>query len=114
MTKKLILFISLLVLGCSPLWEEPPYQVYFSDNSKKLGYSLGEGAFIGRIDEPKLIASNDKYISVLACPENICSYFYIDKVNDHKYAEHNEFVFGPYTRDEFTALEFQLALPKLK
>ena len=64
MTKKLILFISLLVLGCSPLWEEPPYKVYFSDNSKKLGYSLGEGAFIGRIDEPKLIASNDKYISV--------------------------------------------------
>ena len=64
MTKKLILFISLFVLGCSPLWEEPPYQVYFIDNSKKLGYSLGEGAFIGRIDEPKMIASNDKYISV--------------------------------------------------
>jgi len=50
----------------------------------------------------------------LACPENICSYFYIDKVNDHKYAEHNEFVFGPYTKEEFTALELQLALPKLK
>ncbi|WP_105254938.1 hypothetical protein [Pseudoalteromonas sp. T1lg75] len=96
------------------MWKELPYEVYYIDGAKTLGYSLGDGAYIGRVDEPKYIATNTKYISVYACPENTCSYFYIDKTKDHKFAEHNEFVFGPYTKAQFAGLESKLGLPQLK
>ncbi|WP_077343068.1 hypothetical protein [Pseudocolwellia agarivorans] len=110
----ILILVSLFLIGCSPTWKELPYEVYYIDGTKTLGYSLGEGAYIGRIDEPKYISSNAKYISVYACPENSCSYFYIDKVNDHKFAEHNEFVFGPYTKEQFSGLESKFGLPQLK
>ena len=105
--------MSLLVVSCSPTWKELPYEVYYIDGTKTLGYSLGKGAYIGRVYEPKFISSNDKYISVYACPEDSCSYFYIDKVNDHKFAEYYEFVFGPYTKEQFSGLELKLGLPQL-
>lgn len=110
----LLVLASLFLVGCSPTWKELPYEVYYIAGTKTLGYSLGEGAYVGRVDEPKHIGSNAKYISVYACPDNSCSYFYIDKVNDHKYAEHNEFVFGPYTKVQYSGLESTLELPQLQ
>lgn len=106
--------MSLLLVGCSPNWEDIPYKIFFIDGTKKLGYSLGGGSFIGRVDEPKHISSNTKYISVYACPEKSCSYFYIDKLNDHKFAEYDQFVFGPYTKEQFSSLVAELGLPRLK
>ncbi|WP_054015699.1 hypothetical protein [Pseudoalteromonas sp. R3] len=112
---KVILMLALLsIAGCSPSWKETPYEVYYIDGTDTLGYSLGGGGFIGRLDKPKLISSNSKYISVYACPTSTCSYFYIDKINDHKFAEHNEFVFGPFTKQQFSHLEHKLGLPLLK
>jgi len=105
--------VSLFLLGCSPSWEEQPYEVYWIDGTQTLGYSLGEGAYIGRIDEPKTIESNEKYISVFACPYISCSYYYIDKIKDHKFAEHDEFVYGPFTKLQFSNLIDSLGLPKL-
>lgn len=109
-----LLIVSLFIVGCSPTWKESPYEVYWIDGSKALGFSLGEGAYIRRVDEPISISSNAKYISVYACPETSCSYFYIDKVNDHQFAEHDEFVFGPFSKEQFLMLQSQLGLAKLE
>lgn len=106
-----LVLVSLFLSGCSPVWEEPPYEVYYIDGTKTLGHSLGEGAYIGRIDEPINIETNEKFISVYACPYETCAFYYIDKIKDHKFAEHDEFVYGPYTKDQFSALIKKLGLP---
>ena len=106
-----LVLASLFLIGCSPAWEEQPYEVYYIDGTKTLGHSLGEGAYIGRIDEPVNIETNEKYISVYACPHETCAFYYIDKIKDHKFAEHDEFVYGPYTKDQFSALVKKLGLP---
>lgn len=109
----ILVLVSLILIGCSPVWEEPPYEVYYIDGTKTLGYSIGEGSYIGRIDEPININANKKYISVYACPYKTCSFYYIDKTKDHKFAEHDEFVFGPYTNEQFTTLVKKLGLPSV-
>jgi hypothetical protein len=111
--KYFLLLVTLSLLGCSPSWQESPYEVYYIDGSKALGYHLDEGTYIGRIDDPKQIASNDSYLSVYACPDGICAFYYIDKVKDHKFADHDEFVFGPYTKQAFLDVQRVLSLPQL-
>ncbi|WP_053980175.1 hypothetical protein [Marinagarivorans algicola] len=106
-----LVLASLFLIGCSPVWEEQPYEVYYIGGTKTLGHSLGEGAYIGRIDEPVSIETNEKYISVYACPHKTCAFYYIDKINDHKFAEHDEFVYGPYTKIQFSSLVKKLGLP---
>ncbi|WP_394202601.1 hypothetical protein [Marinagarivorans algicola] len=106
-----LVLASLFLIGCSPVWEEQPYEVYYIDGTKTLGHSLGDGAYIGRIDEPVSIETNEKYISVYACPHKTCAFYYIDKINDHKFAEHDEFVYGPYTKIQFSSLVKKLGLP---
>ena len=69
-----LVLITLLLSGCSPIWKEQPYKVYYIDGTKRLGYSLGQGAYIGRLDEPKNIKSNEQYISVYACPHKTCAF----------------------------------------
>ena len=108
-----LVVVSLLLLSCSPAWEESPYEVYYIDGTKTLGHSLGEGAYIGRIDEPVNIEANDKYISVYACPYKTCAFYYIDKIKDHKFAEHDEFVYGPYTKEQFSVLVKKVGLPSV-
>ena len=103
-----------LLLGCSPSWIEAPYEVYIIDDVKSLGYSLGNGGYIGRIEEPVNIASNEAFISVYACPKSVCSFYYIDKRNDHKYAEAEEVVFGPFSEEQFMSLQIKLGLPYLR
>ena len=67
----ILILVSLLVVSCSPTWKELPYEVYYIDGTKTLGYSLGKGAYIGRVYEPKFISSNDKYISVYFMPRRL-------------------------------------------
>ncbi|KAF7783547.1 hypothetical protein PRUB_a3341 [Pseudoalteromonas rubra] len=109
-----LVLLSLFLVGCSPVWEEPPYEIYYIDGAKTLGYRLGEGGYIGRVDEPELVKTNEKYISVYACPHKSCAFYYIDKAKDHKFAEADEFVFGPYTKAQFTALVKKLGLPNVR
>lgn len=104
---------TLSLIGCSPIWEELPYEVYYINGIKTLGYNIGEGAYIGRIHEPVNITANKKYISVYACPYQTCSFYYIDKIKDHEFAEHDEFVFGPYTNEQFATLVKKLGLPRV-
>ncbi len=111
--RNLLVFVSLFLLGCSPSWEERPYEVYWINGTTTLGYSVGEGAYIGRIHEPIKIATNENYIAVYACPDDYCSYYYFDKTKDHKSAEHDEFVYGPFTKLEFAALVVSLGLPNV-
>jgi hypothetical protein len=108
-----ILIFCINFFGCSPSWSDGPYEVYWIDGQKSIGYSLGDGAYIGRIDEPKEIQANEKYISVYACPEDSCGFYFIDKVKDHKFAEPTEFVFGPYTKNKFAELQQAMSLPIL-
>lgn len=109
---KLLCVISLLLLAsCSPYWAEPPYEVYWIDGTKTLGYAVGDGAFISRVDEPVNIASNNRYLSVYACPKTQCAFYYIDKEKDHKYADHDEFVYGPFSQQQFEMLAEQNDLP---
>ena len=108
-----LVLIPLLLNGCSPIWEEQPYEVYYIGDTKKLGYSLGQGTYIGRLDEPINIKSNEKYILAYACPHKICAFYYIDKTKDNKFAEHNEFVYGPYTKAQFAAIAKELGLPTI-
>ncbi len=111
---KVFLTLALLLLAsCSQIWEEQPYEVYYIDSTKALGYSLGEDAYIRRIDEPVNIDTNKKYISVYACPYETFAFYYIDKTKDHKFAEHDEFVYGPYTKEQFSALIKKLGLPSI-
>lgn len=109
----ILILVSLTLIGCSPVSEEPPYEVYYIDGVKTLGYSIGEGSYIGRINEPKNINANKKYISVYACLYKTCYFYYIDKTKDHKFADHYEFVFGPYTNEQFTRLVKKLGLPSI-
>ncbi|NMP16415.1 hypothetical protein [Thalassotalea sp. Y01] len=111
--QKHYLLVLAFIFGCSPSWEEAPYEVYWVDGAKKLGYRVSDGAYISRIDEPVNIETNQDFISVYACPKNVCNYFYIDKVNDHKFADHDEFVFGPYTKRQFSKVAESMGLPKL-
>ncbi|MCF2911255.1 hypothetical protein L1285_23460 [Pseudoalteromonas sp. DL2-H2.2] len=111
--RRFLVFVSLFLIACSPSWEESPYEVYYIDGTKTLGYSLGEGGYIGRIDEPVNIKANEKFISVYACPYKACGFYYIDKIKDHKFAEHDEFVFGPYTNEQFIRLVKKLGLPSI-
>ena len=106
-----LVLASLFLIGCSPVWEEQPYEVYYIDGTKTLGHSLDKGGYIGRIDEPVNIETNETYISVYACPHETCAFYYIDKIKDHKFAEHDEFVYGPYTRSQFSSLVKKLGLP---
>ena len=87
--------------------------MYYIDGTKRLGYSLGQGAYIGRLDEPINIKSNEQYISAYACPHKTCAFYYIDKAKDNKFAEHNEFVYGPYTKAQFAAITKKLGLPTI-
>jgi hypothetical protein len=108
-----LVLILLLLNGCSPVWEEQPYKVYYIDGTKRLGYSLGRGTYIGRLNEPINIKSNEQYISVYACPHKICAFYYIDKTKDNKFAEHKEFVYGSYTKAQFAAITKKLGLPTI-
>ncbi len=111
---KYILYLTAALLaGCSASWSDGPYEVYLIDSVRTLGFRIGEGAYIGRIDEPKNINANKKYISVYACPEEVCAYYYIDRIKDHKFADPAEFVYGPYTKKAFTQLQNSLLLPEL-
>ncbi|WP_417357257.1 hypothetical protein [Gallaecimonas pentaromativorans] len=111
--KHILSLIAVLLIGCSPSWSEGPYEVYWIDGVKSLGFNVGDGAYIGRIDEPKFINANEKFISVYACPEESCAYYYIDRSKDHKFAEPTEFVFGPYSQEAFMGLQQKLLLPEL-
>ncbi|MEO2278924.1 hypothetical protein [Pseudoalteromonas pernae] len=109
----ILVLVSIFLIGCSPVWEEPPYEVYYINGAKTLGYSINEGAYIGRIDEPVNIKTNKKYISVYACPLKTCSFYYIDKTKDHEFAEQDEFVYGPYSIEQFSMLVKKLGLPSV-
>lgn len=111
--KHLRLLIVMLVVACTPSWSDGPYEVYVIDGVKSLGLNVGDGAYIGRIDEPKTIKANGKFISVYACPEDSCAYYYIDRMKDHKFADSVEFVYGPYTQEKFSKLQRELSLPEL-
>ncbi|MBE0357356.1 hypothetical protein [Pseudoalteromonas phenolica] len=104
----------IFLLGCSPNWREAPYEVYIIDGTKSLGYALGNGGYIGRIDEPVNIASDETFLSVYACPKNVCGFYYIDKRNDHKYAEAQDVVFGPLSEEQFLSLHIELGVPHLQ
>jgi hypothetical protein len=111
---KFILFlVALSIIGCSSSWSDGPYEVYWIDGTKSLGYNVGEGAYIKRIEESKEINANSHFISVYACPEKSCAFYYIDRVKDHEFAESTEFVFGPYTKQEFEKLQKELSLPNI-
>lgn len=111
--KHISLLVTVLLIGCSPSWGDGPYEVYLIDGVKSLGFNVGDGAYVGRIDEPKFIKSNEKFISVYACPEQSCAYYYIDRAQDHKFADSTEFVFGPYTKEEFLNFQQEMSLPDL-
>lgn len=109
--KFIFILVAIFIVGCSSSWSDGPYEVYWIAGKKSLGYSLGEGSYIQRIEEPKEIKANKYFISVYACPESSCAFYYINRVKDHKFAESSEFVFGPYTEQEFEKLQKQLPLP---
>ncbi len=111
--KYILFFAALSIIGCSPSWRDGPYEVYWIDGTKNLGFNVGESSYIQRIEEPKEISSNNNFISVYACPEKSCAFYYIDRVKDHKFAEPKEFVFGPYTKQEFEQLQKEMSLPKV-
>ncbi|MBU0913155.1 MAG: hypothetical protein KKF22_11500 [Gammaproteobacteria bacterium] len=108
-----ILIIGIIIVSCWPSWSDGPYEVYWIDGQKSLGYSLGDGAYIRRIENPKEIQVNDKFISLYACPDDSCGFYYIDKSKDHQFAEATEFVFGPYTKNKFMELQQTMLLPML-
>ncbi|MDR7120928.1 hypothetical protein [Rheinheimera soli] len=109
-----ILVSCIIIFSLWPSWSDGPYEVYWIDGKKSLGYSLGDGAYIRRIENPREIQVNEKYISLYACPEDSCGFYYIDKSKDHQYAEAAEFVFGPYTKSKFMELQQTMLLPMLK
>ena len=110
----LVFLVSVLLLGCGQSWKEEPYEVIWINGTSSLGYNVGNGAYIGRVDFPMHIASNENYISVYACEDSVCSFYYIDKVKDHKYADHGEFVYGPFSKDTFSAIKDNLGLPNIE
>lgn len=117
--KYLPIVLSLLLAGCSDSgekWRSGDYVVYWIDNTNErvLGYDVGDGAFIKRIDaKVKSVGANEGYISVVSCQETKCSYFYIDRKIDHKYADSHESVSGPFNEEQFKSKSTELGLPTL-
>ncbi len=117
--KYVLIILSLFLAGCSDFgenWRNGKYAVFWIDDpdNKVLGYEVEDGAFIKRIG-PKIsaVGANDSYISAVSCRRNRCSYFYIDREKDHKYADGPEAVYGPYGKDQFDAKTIELELPVL-
>ncbi|WNZ55526.1 hypothetical protein QT397_22165 [Microbulbifer sp. MKSA007] len=112
--KYIPLLVAIFLIGCSPSWSDGPYEIYWIDGEKALGFNLGDDAYIRRIDKPHHISANEMFVSVYACPEGACVYYYIDRLKDHKFADSSKFVFGPYTEKTFVQLEQKLKLPTLE
>ncbi len=108
----ILLTVILLVGGCSP-WHDGSYEIYWVDGQKRLGFHVGDGVYIRRVDAPRAIKTNSDFISVYACPEQQCVFYYIDRAKDHKFADSDEFVFGPFSQTQFAALRQKLPLPEI-
>ena len=117
--KYLLIILSLFLTACSDFgenWRSGDYAVYWIDNpnDKELGYEVGDGVFITRINSRiSAVGENESYISAISCSKNKCSYFYIDRKKDHKYADGPEAVYGPFNKEQFEIKTAELGLPAL-
>ena len=105
--------------GCDSgtVWKSGKYEVYWIETSSDLtlGYDLGGGGIIGRV-EPQVFAvgEDDAWIVAARYPNGNKAkkeFFYFPKAQDHRYKNAAEIVLGPFTEAEFDKLKSDLALP---
>ncbi len=114
--KSTLLAISFLfsLAGCDSrvLWRDAPYQVYWIDNSPyKLGYDLGNGGVISKVDHVNAVGSDSSYVVVRSHKpgSDQSLYYFIDKAVDSVYRKDS--VEGPFSREAYEALKEKKNLP---
>jgi hypothetical protein len=99
------------------MWRGGPYQLVWIDtlDSSHIGFDLGNGASIGRIESTVYSVGWDgKYLVAKQHPKGDkgkVNYFYIDSRQDSQAAEPASVVVGPLSEAEFVAKSKLLGLP---
>lgn len=117
-----ITLLSCLLTSCGAfdsgvVWRGGPYELYWIDISDRvcLGYDLGNGNSIGRIDECVFAVGWDgRYLVAKQHPKGdkkITNYFIIDAQKDSRYTDPKHVVLGPISEEEFKAKVSELNLP---
>lgn len=97
------------------LWKDSPYEVYWVDttDNQSLGYSLGDGGIIQRVDKVIAIGSNEKYIVAKqrSINQQKILYYYLEKAKDKKFYDASDVVKGPFSIEQFKREKQYLGLP---
>ena len=113
------LLVGVLLFGCDSgeRWASGKYMVYWIDASAnlKLGYDLGDGGIIQRVESQVIAIGEDALWIVVArhpeCDKTKTEYFFLSKPDDAPSKNMNEIVQGPFTEAEFGQKSKDLNLP---
>ncbi|HMN47365.1 MAG TPA: hypothetical protein PKE27_22510 [Povalibacter sp.] len=120
---RLVLASLCLYMGACGLWNSGiewrggPYILIWIDDpsTPRLGYDLGEGTSVGRIDETVFAVGWDgRYVVAKQHPDgnkNVTNYFFIDSNNDQPHSDPGAVVVGPLNESEFSNKARELGLP---
>ena len=114
----LVVFLWGCVFDSGEKWRDGPYSVLWIDtaDNRTLNYDVGNGGSVGRVEKTVMaVGSNDAYVVAQQQPgtdASIISYYIIDRLKDHKYADSQEFVIGPLSEGEYESKKVLLKLPK--
>ena len=114
----LILIGSCGLFDSGEVWHGGPYTLYWIDipENVTLGYDLGDGNSIGRIEEQVFAVGWDgNYLVAQQHPKGdnkIINYFIIDAKKDSPMAESKDVVMGPLTEAEYKTKSKELNLPQ--
>lgn len=118
--KKISLILALLLVGCGFVYDKPLVGFYHliaidTDEQMSVSYDLGDGNYIGRINETVFsVGWNERYIVAKQHPNNnrsITNFYYLDIASDSKYADPSTSVVGPMSETEYSKKSKDLSLP---
>ena len=109
-----VIAVICLLAGCSPLWEDGDYQVYYIDGSIHLGIRIDDDSYHRRVPHKVVaVGANQKFIVAKQQDEgdNSISYYYINREQDNHYLDEDDITQGPFSEERFLELSKELGLP---
>lgn len=97
------------------LWRDPPYTVYWINSPPyKLGYDIGGGGIISKVNHVTAIGSDENYVvaQTLRSSDSEPEYYFIDRRNDSAYKE--DAVNGPFSESTYNSLKKKHQFPEFE